>query len=86
MLPSSDANLANSSTTGTPEYYAHKNSITQFIIIPIMLQKKKILLVVKLLHATYSVYYISVGSSTCFWCRHPTSGAPATVIAPSGID
>ena len=51
-----------------------------------MLQKKKILLVVKLLHATYSVYYISVGSSTCFWCRHPTSGAPATVIAPSGID
>jgi len=25
--------------------------------------------------ATYSVYYISVGSSTCFGCWHPSSGA-----------
>jgi len=24
--------------------------------------------------ATYSVYYISVGSSTCFGCWHPSSG------------
>jgi hypothetical protein len=25
--------------------------------------------------ATYSLYYISVGISTCFGCRHPSSGA-----------
>ena len=36
--------------------------------------------------ATYSVYYISVGSSTCFGCKHPSSGARTTVIAASGID
>ena len=36
--------------------------------------------------ATYSVYYISVGSSTCFGCRHPSSGARTTVITASGID
>ena len=30
--------------------------------------------------ATYSVYYISVGSSTCFGCRHPSSGARTTVL------
>jgi len=30
--------------------------------------------------ATYSVYYISVGSSTCFGCWHPSSGARTTVI------
>ena len=36
--------------------------------------------------ATYSVYYISVGSSTFFGCSHPSSGAPTTVIAASGID
>ena len=36
---------------------------------------------------TYSVYYISVGSSTCFvGCRHPSSGARTTVITASGID
>jgi len=29
--------------------------------------------------ATYSVYYISVGSSTCFGCRHLSSGARTTV-------
>jgi len=34
----------------------------------------------------YSVYYISVGSSTCFDCWHPSSGAGTTVIAASGID
>ena len=34
----------------------------------------------------YSVYYISVGSSTCFGCRHPSSGAFTTVITASGID
>ena len=27
---------------------------------------------------TYSVYYISVGSSTCFRCWHPSSGACTT--------
>ena len=36
--------------------------------------------------ATYSVYYISVGSSTCFGCWLPSSGARTTVIAASGID
>ena len=36
--------------------------------------------------ATYSVYYISVGSSSCFGCWHPSSGARTTVIAASGID
>jgi len=35
---------------------------------------------------TYTVYYISVGSSTCFWCRHPSSGAGTTVITASGTD
>ena len=36
--------------------------------------------------ATYSVYYISVGSSTCFGCWHPSSGASTNVITTSGID
>jgi len=36
--------------------------------------------------ATYSVYYISVGSSTCFGCKHPSSGAHTTVITSSGIN
>ena len=36
--------------------------------------------------ATYSVHYISVGSSTCFGCWHPSSGARTTVITASGID
>jgi hypothetical protein len=36
--------------------------------------------------ATYSVYYISVGSSTCFGFWHPSSGARTTVITASGID
>ena len=36
--------------------------------------------------ANYSVYYISVGSSTCFGCWHPSSGARTTVITASGID
>jgi len=36
--------------------------------------------------ATYSVYYISVGSSTCFGCWHPSSGARTTVITTFGID
>jgi len=35
--------------------------------------------------ATYSVYYISVGSSTCFGCWHPSSGAGTAVITASGI-
>ena len=35
--------------------------------------------------ATYSFYYISVGSSTCFGCWHPSSGARTTVITDSGI-
>jgi len=34
--------------------------------------------------ATYSVYYISVGSSTCFGCWHPPSGVRPTVITASG--
>ena len=29
--------------------------------------------------ATYSVYCISVGSSTCFGCRHPSSGARKSI-------
>jgi len=36
--------------------------------------------------ATYSVYYISVGSSTCFGCWHPSSGARTAVITTSDID
>jgi len=36
--------------------------------------------------ATYSVYYTSVGSSTYFACRHPSSGTRTTVITASGID
>jgi hypothetical protein len=35
---------------------------------------------------TYSVYYVSVGSSTCFKCWHLSSGARTTVITASGID
>jgi len=35
---------------------------------------------------TYSVYYISVGSSTYFGCWHPSSGAGTAVITASGID
>jgi len=35
---------------------------------------------------TCSVYYISVGSSTCFRCGHPSSGAHTNVITASGID
>ena len=35
---------------------------------------------------TFSVYYISVGSSTCFGCWHPSSGARTAVITASGID
>ena len=38
------------------------------------------------LDATYSGYYISVGSSTCFGCWHPSSGAGTAVITASGID
>ena len=37
--------------------------------------------------ATYSVYYISVGSSTtCFGCWHPLSGARTTVITAYSTD
>ena len=36
--------------------------------------------------ATYSVYYISIFSSTRFGCSHPSSGACTTVITVSGID
>jgi hypothetical protein len=36
--------------------------------------------------ATYSVYYISVGSSTCFGCSHPSSGAGIAVNIASGTD
>jgi hypothetical protein len=32
----------------------------------------------------YSVYYISVGSATCFGCCHPSSGARTAVITASG--
>ena len=31
-----------------------------------------------------SVHYISVDSSTCFGCRHPSSGARTTVITACG--
>jgi len=36
--------------------------------------------------ATYSVYYISVGSSTYFGCWHPSSVARTNVNTASGID
>jgi len=36
--------------------------------------------------ATYPVYYFSVGSSTCFGCWHPSSGAGTAVITACGID
>ena len=36
--------------------------------------------------ATYSVYYITVSSTTCFACWHPSSGAGTAVITASGID
>ena len=36
--------------------------------------------------ANFSAYYISVGSSACFGCWHPSSGAHKTVITASGID
>jgi len=32
----------------------------------------------------YSVYYISVGSSACFGCWHPSSGAGTAVVTASG--
>jgi len=35
---------------------------------------------------TYPVYYISVGSSTCFGCWHPSSAAGTAVVTASGID
>ena len=43
-------------------------------------------LIIVQLDATHSVYYISVGSSTCFACWHPSSGARTAVITASGID
>ena len=36
--------------------------------------------------ANFSVFYTSVGSSTCFGCWHPSSRARTTVITASGID
>jgi len=36
--------------------------------------------------ANYSVYYICVGSSTCFEYWHPSSGARTTVITAFGTD
>ena len=36
--------------------------------------------------ATYSVYYVSVGSCTCFGRWHPSSGVRTTVITVSGIN
>jgi len=36
--------------------------------------------------AIYSVYYISGGSSTCFGCWHPSSGAGTAVITAYDID
>jgi len=36
--------------------------------------------------ATYSVYYITVGSSTCFVRWHPSSGARKIVNIPLGVD
>jgi len=37
-------------------------------------------------NATHSVYYISVGSSTCFGCWHQSLGAHTTAITASGTD
>jgi hypothetical protein len=53
-------------------YLPHKDSYLNLIIV----QKD----------STYTVYYISVGSSTCFGCWHPLSEARTTVITASGID
>ena len=47
-------------------------------------QRKSNLITLEL-DATYSLYYISVGSSTCFGCYHPSSGTRTTVITVSGI-
>jgi len=47
--------------------------------------KMKFNLIIVQQDATYSVYYISVGSSTCFRCWHPSSGVRTTVITASGI-
>ena len=60
-----------------------------FILLIICLQKGHFLnfnLMTVQPDATYSVYYISVGSSTCFGCWHPPSGARTTVITASGIN
>ena len=56
-----------------------------FALIFISISFTKIFLTVQQ-DATYSVYYNSVGSSTCFGCWHPSSGARITVITASGID
>jgi len=56
--------------------YPHFNSKEQCLYLIIVFQQD----------VTYSVYYISVDSSTCFGCWHPSSGARTTVITASGID
>ena len=68
---------------GTPRSPIDGNSwnfIFQIFFLKICLQNLKIVQQ----DETYSVYYISVGSSTCFGCWHPSSGARTTVITASG--
>jgi len=50
------------------------------------LLQNKLYLITAQQDATYSDYYISVDSSVCFGCWHPSSGAHTTVITASGID
>jgi len=66
-------------------FYKHSLIIPNFYSQPVWLNTVANLITVR--HdTTYSVYYMSVGSSTCFGCWHPSSGAHTTVITASGID
>ena len=60
------------------------NTSSFFYIHESVLRESKLIIVQQ--DATYSAYYIAVGSSTCFGCWHPSSGARTTVITASGID
>ena len=65
-----------------------KCNVCKYKLISEMFKKKMLFrlnLIIVQQDATYLVYYISVGSSTCFRCWHPSSGALTTVITASGI-
>jgi len=67
----------------SPEIYGPEREGTRFLL---NVDKYLWNLITVQQDATYSVYYISVGSSTCFGCRQPSSGARTTVITASGIE